>query len=163
MASACKAHTLAVIQVLFAPFQGQMNLKRSIMISIPLHSFFYSRLQVMFDHYCIAVINCNDKSTDIQRNPLTVCSCVFFNLLYTHFSIHCAEQTDSSYILQTRFRWLPSYRIALSARTVVELYCWHFSHWKWPFFALIKQLRLSAFSMERNFHDICGSSFFRKN
>lgn len=86
---------------------------------------------------------------------------VFSHLWCARFSIYSAEQTHSSYTLQNSFRWFHSERILLSAKTIVQLYCWHFSHWKWPFFALIRQLRLSAFSMEWNFYEITVASSSR--
>lgn len=52
VASMCRTHTLAVIQILFIPFQGQADLKRSTLMANSLHSFSYSRLQIIFDCYC---------------------------------------------------------------------------------------------------------------
>lgn len=56
VASMCKKHTLAVIQILFIPFQGQGGLKRSTM-KHSLHSFSSRRLQIIF-HCC-----CRQKCT----------------------------------------------------------------------------------------------------
>lgn len=50
VASMWEKHTLAVIQILFIPFQGQGGLKRSTM-KHSLHSFSSSRLQIIF-HCC---------------------------------------------------------------------------------------------------------------
>lgn len=60
----------------------------------------------------------------------------FSSMICTFQYIYSAEQTYSS-CTENTFRWFHSYRILLSAKTIVELCCWHFSHWKRPLFALM--------------------------